>query len=105
MFWVAFYIVQDTFNISAFDLGDTFLPQFEIAFKKGGASGLMCSYNGENGKASCANGGLLNGVVREKWGFPDVLVASDCGAVANLRHYPASAPNNSAAAAWAIMYV
>ena len=33
----------DTFNISDFDLYDTYLPAFESAFKKGKSSGLMCS--------------------------------------------------------------
>ena len=33
----------DTFNISDFDLYDTYLPPFESAFKKGKSSGLMCS--------------------------------------------------------------
>lgn len=92
----------EAFNISDYDLYDTYLPQFEIAFKEGGASGLMCSYAGENGHPSCANGELLNGVVRQKWGFQDTLITTDCGAVLNLRHAPAHAPSNEAAAAWAL---
>ena len=129
----------DTFNISQFDLFDTYLPQYEAAFKQGGASGLMCSCtcinrhahnttrlhttrlhsiyhaadavyflslvfadNGVNGKPSCANGDLLNKVVRQKWGNPDALITTDCGAVANLRHFPANAPTDAIASAWAI---
>ena len=36
----------DTFNISKYNLFDSYLPQYEIAFKEGKASGAMCSYNG-----------------------------------------------------------
>ena len=62
----------------------------------------MCSYNGENGHPSCANSWLLNDVVRGMWNQTDALITTDCGAVANLRHYPANAPNNMVAASWAI---
>jgi len=92
----------DTFNISDFDLYDSYLRQYQVALSKGRASGLMCSYNGENGKPSCANGALLNDIVRNKWNMTDTLISTDCGAVANLRHYPASAPDDASAAAWAI---
>ena len=33
---------------------DTYLPQYETAFKDGGASGVMCSYDSINGVPSCA---------------------------------------------------
>jgi hypothetical protein len=39
----------DEFNISQYNLFDSYLRQFEMAFKEGGASGAMCSYNGVNG--------------------------------------------------------
>ena len=92
----------DTFNISKFNMFDTYLPQYEIAFKQGKASGAMCSYNGENGHPSCTNSWLLNDVVRGLWNQTDALITTDCGAVANLRHFPANAPNNMIAASWAI---
>ena len=59
----------------------------------------MCSYNAEtygnglfgNGSAaqhgaipSCANKGILNDLIRDKWGF-DGYVTSDCGAVGNVQ--------------------
>eukprot|EP01052_Picozoa_sp_SAG31_P043147 SAG31_NODE_7096_length_1789_cov_4.807692_1_plen_79_part_00 len=33
----------DFINISRFDFFDSYLPQYEIAFKQGNASGAMCS--------------------------------------------------------------
>jgi beta-glucosidase-like glycosyl hydrolase len=38
---------HDAYNISLFDLHDSFLPQYEMAFAEGNASGIMCSYNAE----------------------------------------------------------
>merc|ERR1712166_903050 len=82
--------------VTAQDMEDTYLPAFEAGITKGNASGLMCSYNAETygnggdfgpGSAaqhgaipSCANKGLLNDLIRDKWGF-DGYVTSDCGAV------------------------
>ena len=61
-------------SISMYDLWDTYLPQYEAAFTKGKASGAMCSYNAENGAPSCANGYLLNDVIRGKWGMKDAAI-------------------------------
>ena len=33
---------HDTYNISMYDFWDSYLPQYEIAFKQGNASGVMC---------------------------------------------------------------
>ena len=40
---------HDNANISAYDLTDSYLRQFEIGFVEGRASGVMCSYNLING--------------------------------------------------------
>lgn len=86
--------------VTAQDMEDTYLPAFEAGITKGNASGLMCSYNAETygnglfGKGSaaqhgaipsCANKGLLNDLIRDKWGF-DGYVTSDCGAVGNVQN-------------------
>ena len=55
-------------------MNDTYLIGFEAGVKKGGASGIMCSYNAETygygiydtpgrGVPSCANKGLLTDLV------------------------------------------
>ena len=52
------------------------------------------------GRPSCANGHILNHILREDWNFSDALITSDCGAIVNLRGFPAHAPSDAAAAAW-----
>ena len=92
---------HDDYNISAYDLFDTYLPQYERAFTRANASGAMCSYNAVNGHPSCANDYVLNTLLRAQWA-PHAIVTSDCGAVANLRGAPVQAPSDAAAAAWAL---
>jgi len=93
---------HDNYAISTFDFFDTYLPQYQMAFEQGNASGVMCSYNAENGHPSCANGYLLNQVIRKLWNQPNALVTTDCGAIPNLLGVPANAPSYEAAAAWAL---
>lgn len=93
---------SDTYNISLHDFFDTYLPQYEAGLVRGGASGVMCSYNGENGRPSCANDFILKKVMREKWNRPDSIVMTDCGAVSMMLHKPAYAPTPEHAAAWTL---
>jgi beta-glucosidase-like glycosyl hydrolase len=93
---------HDNYNISMYDYWDSYLPQYEIAFKQGGASGVMCSYDAENGHPSCANSYILNDVIRKKWGQTNALVTTDCGAVSNMRGPPVNAKTDEEAAAWTI---
>jgi beta-D-xylosidase 4 len=77
-------------NVSDFDLWDSYLPQFEMAFstQKGHAAGAMCSYFAPNGVPSCGSDFLMNGVVRKLWNRSDAVFMSDCGAVAEfIAHY------------------
>ena len=94
---------HDSYKISQYDLFDSYLAQYEVAFKQGHASGVMCSYDAENGHPSCANGYLLNEVIREKWGQAHAYVTTDCGAVSNMRGPPVYAPGDAEAAAWTLM--
>ncbi len=48
---------------------ETYLKPFEIAIKEGGAKSLMTSYNFIGHKWAGANPELLNGVLRDEWGF------------------------------------
>eukprot|EP01060_Flectonema_neradi_P016783 TRINITY_DN2341_c1_g1_i1.p1 TRINITY_DN2341_c1_g1~~TRINITY_DN2341_c1_g1_i1.p1 ORF type:complete len:848 (+),score=204.59 TRINITY_DN2341_c1_g1_i1:39-2582(+) len=79
---------HDTYEISKRDFFETYLPQYEMAFTKGNATGAMCSYNAENGAPSCANGWLLNTVMRGMWNRPYSHITTDCGAVHNMRGPP-----------------
>ena len=79
---------HDSADISAYDLADSYLRQFEMGFVEGRAAGVMCSYNLIDGTPNCANPALLNGKIRGEWGRPDAVVVSDCGALGNMRGVP-----------------
>lgn len=91
---------HDNYAISAHDMFDTYLPQYERAVRAGPA-GVMCSYAGTNGQPSCSNGWLLNRILRG-WA-PNAVVTTDCGAVGLLTGLPVKAPDEVHAAAFALM--
>ena len=70
------------FNVdpSPRDFSETYLPAFRRTVVEGHAQSVMCSYNAIDGKPACANPELLQGILRDDWGF-DGFVTSDCGAV------------------------
>eukprot|EP00493_Phyllostaurus_siculus_P027995 UN28343 len=77
-------ITRHSFNaeISEFDFQSTYSPAFKESVVRGGAKGVMCSYNAVNGVPSCANPKLYD-VLRNEWGF-DGYVTSDSGAVTDI---------------------
>jgi beta-glucosidase len=74
------------------DLRDTYLPQFEMAVKDGGAFSVMCAYNRVDGLPACANPRLLNDILRKQWGFRGYVV-SDCGAIGDIYLNHKTSPN------------
>lgn len=56
------------------------LLAFQIAIERGAPASLMCAYNKVNGAYACGNDPILNGVVKETWGYPG-WVMSDWRAV------------------------
>jgi beta-glucosidase len=69
-------------NVSERQLAETYLPPFEAAVKAGVAT-IMPSFNDVAGIPMTAHDGLLNDLVRTKWGFDGVMV-SDYTAVVEL---------------------
>ena len=94
---------HDNYRISLYDFFDSYLPAYKAAFQEGNASGAMCSYNAENGHPSCANGWLLNDVLRKRWDQEDTLITTDCGAVTDvMNNEPLKAGSKELASAWTI---
>jgi beta-glucosidase len=82
------------------DLYETYLPQFEIGIKEGGAYSLMCAYNRYNGEACCTSGKLLDDVLRNDWAFSGFVV-SDCDGIVDIyqNHKQVESPAEAAALA------
>jgi beta-glucosidase len=82
------------------DLKETYLPQFEMGIREGGAYSVMCAYNRLNGEACCGSNGLLNDLLRKEWHFNGYIV-SDCEAITDIyaHHKLVSTPEEAAAIA------
>ena len=63
-------------------LHEIYLKPFEMVVKQAKPWGLMASYNKINGIYSVQNDILLNGLVRETWGY-DGIIMSDWGGMVN----------------------
>lgn len=70
----------DAKNISQRDLWETYLPAFKTLVTEGKVKEVMCAYNRFEGEPCCSNKQLLIRILREEWGYDDVVV-SDCGAI------------------------
>lgn len=55
---------------------ENYLPAFQVCVERAQSLSVMCSYNLINGVPTCADPNLLNGILRERWGF-DYFVVSD----------------------------
>jgi len=95
-------IDRHTFNavIGDQDLNQTYLPQFEVGIREGGAYSLMCAYNRYNDEACCTSGKLLNEVLRTDWAFSGFVV-SDCDGIVDIykNHKQVKTPAEAAALA------
>jgi beta-glucosidase len=80
------------------DMWETYMQGFESCIKDAKAMHVMCSYNSLNGVPTCANGGLLNSILRDTWKW-DGFVVSDYDAWANLFLTHKYAPDLETAAA------
>jgi beta-glucosidase len=93
--WVAYN--QETFRNTPADdvvigrraLHEIYMPQFEAAVGRGGASSVMCSYSTIDGTWACENGYTQDSVLKGAWRFPG-FITSDWGAT----HSTVAAANN-----------
>lgn len=73
---------RHTFNAIATkkDMEETYLPAFEACVKEANVEAVMGAYNRTNDEPCCAHEVLMNGYLRDKWGFRGHYV-SDCWAI------------------------
>ncbi|RXP46218.1 glucan 1,4-alpha-glucosidase [Lutibacter sp. HS1-25] len=64
---------------TAFDMINTYSPQFEKVIKEANVYSVMCAYNSYNGLPCCGNS-QLSDLLRKEWGFKGYIV-SDCWAI------------------------
>lgn len=93
-------------DIAPRDLYETYLPAFKALVTEGKVREVMCAYNRVEGEPCCANKQLLVKILREEWGYDNVVV-SDCGAIGDF-HNPQPArhgthPSAEAASADAVV--
>ncbi|MDR0430271.1 MAG: glycoside hydrolase family 3 C-terminal domain-containing protein [Tannerellaceae bacterium] len=62
------------------DLWTTYLPAFEELVVEANVQEVMCAYNRFEGKPCCSSDKLLVNILRNDWGYEDIIV-SDCGAI------------------------
>lgn len=85
----------NTTNIAPRELRDVHLPPFEAAVRAGVAS-VMTSFSDLDGVPATANRELLQGVLRESWGF-DGLVVSDWDSIRQLSVHGIASDDRDAA--------
>lgn len=83
------------------DLEETYLPAFEAAVQEARVESIMTAYTRLNGEACSSHRGLLEDVLRRRWGF-DGYVVSDCGAIDDIFKGHGLAPGPAAAATRAL---
>ncbi|MBK8946135.1 MAG: glycoside hydrolase family 3 C-terminal domain-containing protein [Ignavibacteriae bacterium] len=67
-------------NVDPRDLWETYLPAFKSLVQEADVRQVMCAYQRLDDEPCCANGRLLQDILRDEWGFKH-LVVSDCGAI------------------------
>jgi beta-glucosidase len=56
-------------------LHEIYMPAFETAVKQGRAGAVMCAKNKVNGDYACESAALLQGVLKDDWGFGGFVVS------------------------------
>nr|XP_043608216.1 beta-xylosidase/alpha-L-arabinofuranosidase 2-like [Erigeron canadensis] len=67
------------------DMEDTFQPPFKSCVVDGNVASIMCSYNKVNGKPTCGDPDLLQGVIRDQWHL-NGYIGSDCDSLDIMFH-------------------
>lgn len=78
-------VYRSFFNaiVDDIDMREGYLPGWESAIVRGGAVGVMCSYNALNGVPMCGNGRVLQDILRGEYGMTGPVI-SDADAVSQI---------------------
>ncbi|MCD8014848.1 MAG: glycoside hydrolase family 3 C-terminal domain-containing protein [Lachnospiraceae bacterium] len=87
-------------EVSAKDMGETYLPAFEALVKEAGVEAVMGAYNRVNGEPACAST-VLQKKLRGDWGFEGHFV-SDCWAIRDFHENHLVTKNATESAALAL---
>lgn len=93
----------DNFDVSEYDLWDTYLPAFKELVVNAKVAGVMCAYNALSKQPCCANDLLMTNILRKQWNFKG-YVTSDCWALDDFFKYHKTHPNATNAAADALIH-
>ncbi|XP_065196530.1 uncharacterized protein LOC135828022 [Sycon ciliatum] len=85
-------------TVDARNMWETYMPVFRACVHFAQGAHVMCSYNAINGVPTCADKGLLSGILRDQWHWPGFVV-SDYDAWAQIYETHAYCPNMTCAAA------
>lgn len=87
--------------LSARVLEETHFVPFRIAVRQGGARSVMASYNSVDGFPATASPWLLDTVLKQRWGFPGVVI-SDAGGTGGANVLHGTSPDYATSGALAI---
>ena len=88
---------SDNFDVTEYELWDTYLPAFRELIVDANVAGVMCAYNAFRTQPCCANDYLMNDILRNKWKFKG-YVTSDCWALDDFFKFHKTHPNAVSAA-------
>ena len=94
---------SDNFDVSDYELWDTYLPAFRELVVDAKVAGVMCAYNAFRTQPCCANDLLMNDILRKQWGFQG-YVTSDCWALDDFFRFHKTHPNATASAIDALIH-
>jgi beta-glucosidase len=88
---------SDNFDVSDYELWDTYLPAFRELIVDAKVAGVMCAYNAFRTQPCCASDVLMTDILRNKWNFTG-YVTSDCWGLDDFFKYHKTHPDAVSAA-------
>jgi len=89
-------------DIAPRDLWETYLPAFKALVQQADVREVMCAYQRIDDEPCCGNSRLLGQILRQDWGFKNVVV-SDCGAITDFFRSHHSSSDAAHASAKAVL--